>query len=279
MIDSATEGKCRAVVIHDEHRVREFVADVLRSEGWNVAQSVSAGDALERLHEAQWSVVFCDLTLGSANSYNVLRTFKEKLPETKVVLMSGHASAAGTLNAAAFGAYDYLLKPFGAEELRSLSHVLREQLSTQPQKTSPARRTAAYPSNIELVGRSQAFIEVMKQVGRLSNTNLPVLLTGESGTGMAGQHSQTGKRSRAGGGDVRRNDSRKGSAAASAAIFRGKDLKCRRQMVAHCFLITKSGCRYRRSKAGTSGECWSTRVGTSKRPREYSASIEKHSIA
>ena len=53
----------------------------------------------------------------------------------------------------------------------------------QTQRSSPARRTAACHSDIALVGRSQAFIEVMRQVDRVSNTNLPVLLTGESGTG------------------------------------------------------------------------------------------------
>jgi DNA-binding NtrC family response regulator len=59
----------------------------------------------------------------------------------------------------------------------------REQLAERPPGSSPARRKAAYHSDIELVGRSQAFIEVMKQVDRVSNTNLHVLLTGESGTG------------------------------------------------------------------------------------------------
>jgi DNA-binding NtrC family response regulator len=58
-----------------------------------------------------------------------------------------------------------------------------EQLAERPQRSSPLRRSAAYHSDIELVGRSQAFIEVMKQVGRVANTNLPVLLSGESGTG------------------------------------------------------------------------------------------------
>ena len=183
MTDSATEGNFHALVIDDEHYVREFVCDVLRGEGWNVSQSPSAEDAVQRLHEAPWSVVFCDVILGGANGYSVLRTFKEKLPEAKVVLMTGHGSAAGALDATAFGAYDYLLKTFGTEELQSLSQALRKQLLDHPQKTSPARRTAAYHSDIELVGRSQAFIEVMKQVGRVANTNLPVLLTGESGTG------------------------------------------------------------------------------------------------
>ena len=183
MSEKEREGAFQALVIDDEQQVREFVAEVLRQEGWKVAQSPSAEDAFERLYEAPWSVVFCDVMLGGANGYSVLRRFKEKLPETRVVLMTGHGSAVGALDATSYGAYDYLLKPFGPEELKSLSQALREQLSERPQRLSPARRAAAYHSDIELVGRSQAFIEVMKQVGRVSNTNLPVLLTGESGTG------------------------------------------------------------------------------------------------
>ena len=179
----ANEGTYQALVIDDEYQVREFVSDVLRGEGWDVTQSPSAEDAFARFDENPWSVVFCDVVLGGANGFSVLRHFKEKMPEAKVVLMTGHGTAAGALDATAFGAYDYLLKPFGPEELQSLSRALREQLAERPQRSSPQRRTAAHHSDIELVGRSQAFIEVMKQVGRVANTNLPVLLTGESGTG------------------------------------------------------------------------------------------------
>lgn len=179
----ANEGTYQALVIDDEYQVREFVSEVLRDEGWNVTQSPSAEDAFERFDENPWSVVFCDVVLGGANGFSVLRHFKEKMPEAKVVLMTGHGTAAGALDATAFGAYDYLLKPFGPEELQSLSRALREQLAERPQRSSPLRRSAAYHSDIELVGRSQAFIEVMKQVGRVANTNLPVLLSGESGTG------------------------------------------------------------------------------------------------
>ena len=60
------------------------------------------------------------------------------------------------------------------------SHV--EQLVEQPETSSPTRRGAAYHSDIELIGRSQAFIEVMKRVDRVANINLPVLLIGESDT-------------------------------------------------------------------------------------------------
>lgn len=71
----------------------------------------------------------------------------------------------------------------GADELQSLSEALREQLSDGQQRSSPARRWAAYHSDIVLVGRSQAFVEVMTQVASVSNTDSPVLLNGEPGTG------------------------------------------------------------------------------------------------
>ncbi len=171
----------QALVVDDEPHVRGFVATVLRQRGWEVSESASAEEAFEMLNHAAWSVVFCDVLLGGADGYAVLRKFKEELPETKVVLMTGNASAAGALDATAFGAYDYLLKPFGPEEIMSLSDALSEQLQKRPRKSSHSR--VGYRSDIELIGRSHAFIQVMKQVGRVAPTNLPVLLTGESGTG------------------------------------------------------------------------------------------------
>ena len=62
-------------------------------------------------------------------------------------------------------------------------HLHPDQPAEQPERSSPTRRVAAYYSDIELVGRSQAFIEVMEQVDSVANINLPVLLIGEPGTG------------------------------------------------------------------------------------------------
>jgi two-component system, NtrC family, response regulator AtoC len=171
-----------ALVIDDEQPVRDFVSTVLNNDGWRVSGAASAEEAFSKLDESNWAIVFCDVLLGDADGFSVLRRFKEELPGTKVVLMTGHGSAAGALDATAFGVYDYLLKPFGVEELQSLSKTLRDQLLSQPQRLS-TRRPATPNPDIDLVGRSHAFIEVMKQVGRVAATNLPVLLTGESGTG------------------------------------------------------------------------------------------------
>src|SRR6267142_2617613 len=172
-----------ALVIDDEQQVRDFVCTVLENDGWKVTRAASAEEAFEMVTHENWPIVFCDVMLGGADGFAVLRRFKEELPETKVVLMTGHGNAAGALDATAFGAYDYLLKPFGVEELQSLSAALRDQLNSRPHRLSLGTRSPAHRSDIDLVGRSHAFIEVMKQVGRVAATSLPVFLTGESGTG------------------------------------------------------------------------------------------------
>jgi two-component system, NtrC family, response regulator AtoC len=174
----------QALVIDDDPQMRKFVSEVLRDEGWELAEAASAEQAFELIHDREWSVVFCDVILGGADGFSVLKRFKEELPGAKVVLMTGDGNASGALDATALGAYDYLLKPFGPEELQSLSRALREQLPNRPSRRlrSP-HGTSGYQADVGLLGKSEAFIGVMKQVGRVAATNLPVLLTGESGTG------------------------------------------------------------------------------------------------
>jgi DNA-binding NtrC family response regulator len=174
----------QALVIDDDPQVRGFVSRVLQDEGWQVTEADSAETAFEMLRDQKWSTVFCDVVLGGADGFSVLKRFKDELPQTKVVLMTGHGSAAGALDATAFGAYDYLLKPFSVDDLKLLSKSLAERLAKAPHHRLLARKRAgSYESDIDLVGRSNVFIGVMKQVGRVAATALPVLLTGESGTG------------------------------------------------------------------------------------------------
>ena len=97
-----TDRTLNALVIDDEPSVREFVCTVLENDGWKVTRAASAEEAFELLTHADWPIVFCDVMLGGADGFAVLRRFKEELPETKVVLMTGHGNAAGALDATAF---------------------------------------------------------------------------------------------------------------------------------------------------------------------------------
>jgi two-component system response regulator AtoC len=177
------ETQLHALVVDDEPQVRSFIALVLSSDGWEVCEAESAERAFELLHERDWSLVLCDVLLGGESGFSVLKRFREELPEKQVVLMTGRGSALDALDATALGAYDYLLKPFGVDELQSLARAARERLAERPARRSRQKDSSGNSTDIELVGRSEAFIEVMKQVGRVAATSLPVLITGESGTG------------------------------------------------------------------------------------------------
>ncbi len=179
-----TDRNLHALVIDDEPAVTALVGTILREEGWQVTEVGSAEKAFEMLRAQDWAVVVCDVQLGGTDGFSVLHRFKEELPATKVVLMTGHGTATGAMDATSFGAYDYLLKPFGPEELQLLSQALREQLQDQHSRRLRAPYGAGGSrADVGVLGRSEAFINVMKQVGRVAATNLPVLLSGESGTG------------------------------------------------------------------------------------------------
>ncbi len=173
----------QALVVDDESQIRQFVGEVLRTDGWQVSEADTAERAMQMLGEQRWSVVFCDIILGGANGLDVLRRFREAQPEAQIILMTGYGSAAGALEATSLGAYDYLLKPFSINDLLELSKAVRKRMEKQrsPEKEEPLAPVNA--SDAGLIGKSSALVNVMKMVGRLAATNLPVMITGESGTG------------------------------------------------------------------------------------------------
>jgi DNA-binding NtrC family response regulator len=174
-----------ALVIDDEPQVSDFVAQVLRGEGWNVSEARTAEQAFGMLSEQKWLLVFCDVVLGGTDGYEALRRFSEKQPEARFVLMTGHGSAVGALDATAHGAYDYLVKPFTVDDIINISRVVREEHQHRSKTVSslPPSSSLDYASDIPLIGKSPKFVECLKMVGRVATTNLPVLISGESGTG------------------------------------------------------------------------------------------------
>lgn len=179
----------KALVVDDEAPIRDTVAEVLRADGWETSEAESAERAFEMLSSDTWALVFCDVQLGgdgSQDGFSVLRRFTKEQPSAQIVLMTGHGSAVGALDATALGAYDYLMKPFGIEEVLDISRSVKRGIEKRlrPGTTGELPPLSVYTSSdIDLVGRNSAFVEVMKIVGRVATTNLPVLITGESGTG------------------------------------------------------------------------------------------------
>lgn len=171
-----------ALIVDDDEQVRRLVAQILRAEGWETYEVESAERAFELLRERDWALVICDVVLGGVDGYAVLRRFVKEKPEAHFVLITGHESAAGALDATAIGAYDYLVKPFSVEDIIKLSNSVRSLYHPQSENAGKIG-IQGHQRDDRLIGRNPSFIECLKLVGRVAATNLPVLITGESGTG------------------------------------------------------------------------------------------------
>lgn len=172
-----------ALVIDDDEQIRGFLTEILVKEHWTVYQAGDAETAFEVARQQRLELVFCDVNLGGVDGYAVLRRFVGEQPQARFVMMTGFESAAGALEATAIGAYDYLVKPFGLNDILNVSATVRAHFGRGAAADAKPEKTAGYQSDINLIGRSPAFVESMKMVGRVAATNLPVLISGESGTG------------------------------------------------------------------------------------------------
>lgn len=174
-----------ALVIDDDTQVLALVADVLRSDGWQVSEASTAEEAFRIVHEQSWTLVFCDVVLGGLDGYEVLRRFSEEQKDARFVLMTGHGSAAGALDATAIGAHDYLIKPFSVDDILRIARDVRSQqkLTSKNSEKQSKQVSPGYVSDIPLIGKSPKFVECLKLVGRVADTTLTVLIAGESGTG------------------------------------------------------------------------------------------------
>src|ERR1700755_1274786 len=173
-----------ALVVDDEPEVRMFLSTILSEEGWKVTEAETAERARELTLGHVWDLVFCDVGLGDEDGFTGLRHFKNEQPDAAVVIMTGYGSAADALDATAMGAYDYLLKPFGINDVLAIAERVRATSARAKADGEQADKgVGTSTSDLSLVGRSAPFVEVMKMVGKVALTRLPVLITGESGTG------------------------------------------------------------------------------------------------
>ena len=173
-----------ALVVDDDLQICGLVGEILRSDGWVVSEVNSYSDSIDHLSQSEWDLVICDVMLGDADGYSILKHFREQNYPGRFVLMTGKGSAAGALDATAIGAYDYVVKPFKIDQIKAIADSVRGRVNSRASaKGTSGAESVGYVSDIPLIGKSPRFVECLKLVGRVATTDLPILITGESGTG------------------------------------------------------------------------------------------------
>jgi DNA-binding NtrC family response regulator len=164
------------LVADDDRALLELMAMTLRKEGCRVATAASAAELRERLDRAGFDLVVCDIYLGDATAIDLLTEIRQALPRAPIILVTAQGTVESAAAAAAAGVFDYLAKPF---ELGHLVERVRAALRTADR---PAPEGSAGPESM-IVGSHPRIVAVYTAVARVARLPVPVLITGETGTG------------------------------------------------------------------------------------------------
>ena len=166
-------------VIDDDKSIRWVLERALAHENITNTSFETADAVLKRISAEQPDAIISDVRMPGTDGLTLLGKLQEQYPEIPVIIMTAHSDLDSAVASYQGGAFEYLPKPFDVDEAvslikRALNHA-HEQKTQSPQITPEATP--------EIIGEAPAMQEVFRAIGRLSQSNITVLINGESGTG------------------------------------------------------------------------------------------------
>jgi two-component system response regulator AtoC len=171
------------LIIDGDISSRETVKLGLKKEGYEVHTASTGTDGLNRFVEKSPDLVIMDVFLSDVNGFTVLEELLEEKETAKIIVMTAHPDMETTIRAMKMGAFDYIHKSAGMDEILK---IIRKALNTLEvdRKLEVAPREASSEFKIGIIiGTGTEMREIFKMVGVVSQSRTTVLIEGESGTG------------------------------------------------------------------------------------------------
>ena len=168
----------RILIIDDEKNIVSSLKGILADEGYDVSVADDGLDALDMIQSDPPDLLLLDIWLPGMDGIEVLKTVKTYHPNIEVLIMSGHGTIDTAVKATKLGAYDFIEKPF------SMGHLTQSVQSAFKLKKKLSEKTVSHLTNSnEAPMGFAALMEIKKAIKTHSQTNEPILLLGETGTG------------------------------------------------------------------------------------------------
>ena len=166
-------------ILDDDRSIRWVLEKSLSRTGMNTVSFESGDDLLRRLEQESPDAIISDIRMPGISGLDLLSTIQESHPELPVIIMTAYSDLDSTVSSYNRGAFEYLPKPFDIEEAvamtkRALDHARSRDTDTNKEVVEKDQ---------QIIGEAPSMQEVFRAIGRLSNSNISVLITGESGTG------------------------------------------------------------------------------------------------
>lgn len=171
----------RVWIVDDDKSIRWVLQKALTKESFKVQSFASGGEVLDRLQESSElpDLIISDVRMPGLDGMELLAHLSEGFPDLPVIIMTAHSDLQSAVDAYQGGAFEYLPKPFDLEEVISVTQRALQHASD----SKSTEDTLSKEDGTEIIGEAPAMQEVFRAIGRLSNSNVTVLINGESGTG------------------------------------------------------------------------------------------------
>jgi two-component system nitrogen regulation response regulator GlnG len=166
-------------IVDDDRSIRWVLEKALQQEGMTTQSFDSADGVLSHLTRQQPDVIVSDIRMPGSSGLELLARIRELHPRLPVIIMTAHSDLDSAVASYQGGAFEYLPKPFDVDEAVSLVKRANQHAQEQQGLAAPVE-LARTP---EIIGEAPAMQEVFRAIGRLSHSNITVLINGESGTG------------------------------------------------------------------------------------------------
>lgn len=171
-------------VVDDDRSIRWVLEKALTRAQMPFRLFESAADVIHAFEDGEApSVLLSDIRMHDMSGLDLLAYVKNKRPQLPVVIMTAFSDLDSAVSAFQGGAYEYLAKPFDINSAIDLLRRAQEESAGTEAADENADKGVMPERNTEIIGQSRAMQEVFRAIGRLSHSNVTVLLTGESGTG------------------------------------------------------------------------------------------------
>ncbi len=172
------------LIVDDDPGFRSLMETILRGEGYSVDVAVNVAEALAAAGRKSYHLVVSDLKLPDGSGIDILRHWKQEMPEVPVIMITAFGTVASAVEGMKLGAADYLGKPLSSpDELRLIVRKSLEQSQMTLERDLLREQEDSRFACGDLIAGDPKMLRVIELAQKVAPTQATVLLTGESGTG------------------------------------------------------------------------------------------------